>query len=405
MIFVDDENIIKTYSRDTQIRSFQYLKAKVLRKKLEDENKTKLELVDKFIKRGVKQKEVAARLNISRYMVYSWLNRSRSPQISNERISKQLNIPKSRLQNWFNRDNAPIPIRSVIRLKKLNFLPFIVKPTKRNLWLAGICGFVFGDGHLRKDLKSVSFGGTKQDLEAINRECEIYLNKIGTIREISTDHITKKGRICGVGYELQISHSPFVHLLYSLGVPKGKKTIAKYEFPKWVWLNEEILRNFCRGLLWSEISTPKLESGKNATSSTIAFHMTKHKYIISHIKFLEEFKRGMESFGVQISDVREMYDKNRFGFRILSNQINVLKLHNELPALYASNKAKAFENMMVILKRAIKIENGKVKMYDKAIDLRQKTGWGSPRISKELGVKQSLVDHWIYSNSKPRMYK
>jgi intein-encoded DNA endonuclease-like protein len=43
----------------------------------------------------------------------------------------------------------------------------------------------------------------------------------------------------------------------------------------------------------------------------------------------------------------------------------------------------------------------RVEMYERAIELREKNGWGQRRIAEELGLKAGTVKGWIYDNKRP----
>lgn len=44
----------------------------------------------------------------------------------------------------------------------------------------------------------------------------------------------------------------------------------------------------------------------------------------------------------------------------------------------------------------------RLKVYDEAIRLHKEYGWGSPRISKKLGVARGTVGGWLYEGVRPK---
>ena len=311
-----------------------------------------------------------------------------------------MNIKENRINNWlyhnnrFNKKPRPRSVRTIDILKSKKLVPLKVND-RRIKWLARICGFLFGDGHLDKKLEKLSFSGEIPDLNIINNEFLRYVKETGKIYTRSGYCFIEGREIRGTTNDLWFVNGPLSRLFYSLGVPKGDKTKAKFHFPNWIKKDKCILREFCRSLLWAELTTPKIKVG--TSFGFVGFFMKKKD-------FIEEFRSALELFGVETSKIRQNI-KDSYGFNIKNSSLNMLRLCEELPPVYCNNKKIIFENTIRLLKNKLKINSSedllnrhleRVKQYREVMILRYRSGFCDNKISKITGIPRSLISGWIY---------
>lgn len=328
--------------------------------------------------------------------------------------SKFRNIPRRTIHHWINKTRKPYPIKTIEELESKGWLSFNLNDIEKARWAAGICGFLFGDGHIPKKFEFLQFTSGfnengRKDLEKINKEFYKCFGIKNKIKKRKAEFSKSK-----LSYQLTINSVPIARLFYCLGVPKGDKTKTKFSVPKWVYKHKDILREFLRGLLWAEIETPKIRNKTHVEA--IRFSMHKYKYVYHHIKFLNKLKDCLEKFGIQTTKKGIFKEKMgaAFKFRIKSNYLNCLKLAKELPPLYSTEKKKRFDKTVEKIHKTKKIksyeellekERETIKRYNEIMKLRKEMKWGKRRIAKIVDMDQGSIARWIYYGMKPRSFR
>jgi len=179
-------------------------------------------------------------------------------------------------------------------------LPYLIK----------IIGVLLGDGSMnfigKKGDGIVSFFSKyKEDLEQIKNDLsllgynssKVYLHK---------SKLTYKGKEKYFdNYRFCVNASSLLVLLYCLGVPKGKKSLQKYNIPTWLknsplWLK----RLFLASLFGAELTTPRSKSTKKGNFYAPVFSMNKRENILKNgIQFLKEISLMCKEFGVETTDL------------------------------------------------------------------------------------------------------
>jgi len=166
-VIVNEENIIRTYSKRQQALAYNYLKA--------------MQLLEMY-----KNYELS-------------------------KLSKELKIPYTTLRNWIQKKSIPYPIKTVINPDSNRFKTFL-----------RYFAFIFWDGRIGKNYEAVQLCGGYNDLMNLK-------NQIETNLKIETgDHIYQDSEN---SYRLNESNTMFARLLYAAGARRkfnwGSQKIAK----------------------------------------------------------------------------------------------------------------------------------------------------------------------------------
>lgn len=408
-----EDDILKTFPEKEQKRVKEYRLVLEAKNKFEEEIEYKLHCGRNLRKKGRTYKEIAKVLNISKSTAEEWIKNRVKPRIGLRKLSNLLNIGENRINNWiyaknkFNNKPIPRSLHTTDILRKKKLLPLDFKNKEKMKWLARTCGFLFGDGHLDKKLEKFGFSGDISDLKAINKEFLKYLKEEGKIYIKNKSSFIEGRKISGTTNDLWFVNGPISRVFYALGVPKGNKTKTDFHFPGWVKKDKSTLSEFCRALLWAELTTPKIRVG--TSYGFVGFFMKKKNFVEEHIEFLKEFKSALGLFGIETSKIRQNKEDS-YGFNVKNSSLNMLKLHEELPPLYCNNKKIIFDNSINLLKNKLKIKSyegllnkhlERVKQYRQVMKLRYETGFCDSKISKITGVPRSLITGWIYEGAKP----
>ena len=299
----------------------------------------------------------------------------RDENIPSRVVLDEKDINDSKLRKW---------------MKERGLLP-LINTSEEFLILANFIGFVFGDGHLHKNLNYASLWQKnkyvlelmKEKLAKIKVRGEIKINKSKAGKEV---------------FELQVNDRNFCKLLFLLGTPKGSKIEHKLKLPWWLDKKEPpIVGAFLSSLLFSELSKPKSKYTKvrGTVIPYITFTMvTKKENKNDMKKFLEGIKELLKCFSITSSkiSVRKEDDKLKFILRINASKNNLMRIQSlisltkifpigvfgpinfkEAPPLYKKN-------------------SGFYKIIDYL--LKNKTTYGL-KMFKDLGISQQKGYKWL----------
>lgn len=189
-------------------------------------------------------------------------------------------------------------------LKKRNLLPLTYDHSKLP-YLLKIMGFMFGDGSMnfigKKRDGILHFVGKKEDLETIRLD----LQKIGypTSRVYSREkRKVYKGKVKYYkNYFFYVNASSLLILLFTLGIPKGKKVFQKYRVPRWIfkaplWQK----RLFIGAFFGAEFRIPHKRNTRKSMFNCPVSQMSKAEELISNGKlFLKDISKLVKEFGVK----------------------------------------------------------------------------------------------------------
>ncbi len=183
-------------------------------------------------------------------------------------------------------------------LKERNLLP-LISTSEEFFIISNFIGFVFGDGHLHKNLNYVSIWQKYKYILDIMGE---KLRRIGVKSKI----IPRKSKEGKEVFELRVTDRNFCKLLYLLGTPKGSKTKQKLKIPFWIDKeNIPIVGAFLSSLLFSEISkpNPKYIERKTLTPYIVFMMETSEKYLEDLITFFEKLSELLKLFKIKSNKI------------------------------------------------------------------------------------------------------
>jgi len=345
-------------------------------------------------------------------------------KISNKsKISRLVEIPNRTVQEWLNNKKAPNSIRQLNKLKKMNLIPLKISKDTEFILFLDIFSFLFGDGHLRRNLCCCLLYGGKEDLVYIHKKL---FETFGIKSKVTTNEKrgsmlkcckseTVREKIVGICSQLSINSSALSRLFYLARVPKGDKVAQSFILPNWLINSDKFVRKRFLGVLFgNELSIPKLRNKKSFGAVIFGLHKIE-KYRNNLNMFLSQIKTMLEGFSIEVSYPRFekltclRKDGNYSGksyLYIKSNVKNILELHKQIPILYAYKKAKKFDLMVEKIIKNISKYQFDWEIYNKAIELHSK-GFGHVKIFKKLNLQQNYLyklNSWIYSGVKPKFY-
>ena len=248
-------------------------------------------------------------------------------RISSKEISNRTGFSESSIRGYLCRKYAPKFYKEV---KNCSWLP--LKTSKE---LAYLCGFLFGDGHIRKELCSSTFHNENLNLlNTVNKYLEIVF---GLKQHLSIKISTYK--INGYTYRNKKKHSIDTNSLiartfYICSVPKGNKTGQDMAIPKWIQSNKIYLRYFLAAIFDSEGCVNLSEPNRQKIKVSCSLSM-KNK------KFIKELIKSFNSLDI-ITSKESKNRKNMYTFYTNISIDNMINLYTLIP-LKHPNKKKNIE--------------------------------------------------------------
>lgn len=353
------KDIIKTFNKKEQILAFNYIKAKLLRKK------------------GLKLNEIAKKLKISENTIRQWSSKT-----------------------------TPRAIRCVIKLTELELLPLVKNTSKFKTFLK-IFAWIFGDGNLNNNLTSITLAGDGKTLKKLKKEIEsILLLKCKLINKFTNGEFD--GRIIrGSSWYLIINNAAFSRLLYAAGAPKGDKVIQPIKLPSWVFQLPKEFKSIFLGALWSCDGTKPIWHKKGFY---LCFQLNKATELKENQElFMNQIRKLFNQLGIKTGKVkwsakpyRRSKDNKKIDkcyFYISTKAENYIKFFKLIPN-FSKNRENSFKIAFLLSKE--KIENNKKRINLYLIAKRKfKNGNSIKEISEELKIPYSTVKAWVKGFHSP----
>ncbi|MBT4191759.1 MAG: hypothetical protein HOE11_00465 [Candidatus Diapherotrites archaeon] len=345
-------------------------------------------------------------------------------RISNKsEISRLIKVPNRTVQEWLNNTKKPIAIRQWEKLEQMNLVKLCIGHNNQFKLFIDLFAFLFGDGHLMKNLGGIQLCGNVNDLEKLKTKIEMLFGvpakvtfgkQVGSIKKLRGNKLTEV-EVNGYCGNLWVNSSALARLFYVLGVPKGDKVEQAFELPAWLMCSPEFVKKRFLGVLFgNELSLPKIRA-KNAFG-TIMFGMHKIEgYKSELILFLNQLRVLLKEFDVnttkpqseKVTCLKKSGAKSgKSYFLFKTNAKNILTFYNAIPLLYASLKQNKFDKMVKQIINAAKQYSKDWEIYDKAIELHL-TGLGHTKIFRVMNLPKKYLyrlNAWIYYGNKPRFY-
>ena len=339
-------------------------------------------------------------------------------------IARQLGFPSRTINYWCNGELNPVGLKQLNFLVDKGLLPLNDENNESFELFVELFSFVFGDGHLSKDLGHVYFVGELNNLKILKNkineiwglETKLSIHKSkSVIKRLDKNGNLKIKTVCGVGNRLTIKSSAISRLLYLAGAPKGNKVSQRFLIPSWVIeSNLRVKRKFLGVLFGNELGCPKLRAKNAFSCAQFALHKV-DKYEKNILAFMDQVKNLLGEFGINSS--KTMFEKgmtiridgsksSKCYFNIDSESSNILKLYKEIPFLHANNKQKRFDWCVEkFLDKTQKFEKD-WEIYD-AVQQLHGCGLGRRKIFKKLNLPKNYfykINAWIHYGNRPKHY-
>lgn len=338
-------------------------------------------------------------------------------------IARKINHNAKTVSAWLRGVQTPIAIKSLNFLKSINLMPLKKSNSQEFILFTEITAFLFGDGHLTKNLGNFILFGQKLDLEKISAK----INKTYCIQgklkhapsnseivRIVNEKMTKKS-VVGVCWSLSVNNSPVSRLLNLAGAPLGDKVSALTRVPTWIMSGDkELKRIFLKVIFGNELQCPCLRAKNAFSSSQLGLHKIESKEQDLRI-FLEQVRKILKEFNISTSQINVENTKTvrkdgnlskKLYFSIDSHSPNILRLFKEIPFSYAEEKQKKFSNEVKIFLRYSAYLEKDWKLYEQAIKMHDE-GFGRRTIFKKLQLPKRYfykINSWIHYGNKPLYY-
>ncbi len=263
---------------------------------------------------------------------------------SNYAVAKQLGVDHKVVANWKN-NGVPMALHCVNWFEAKNLLNLALDDPRLSV-IAKLCGALFGDGGISKEMKKIYFCtdfNSQHDLSDFSKDLITVFGE-----SISNNiKIRKTQTSSGAGLELSLNNAFVARFFNILGVPKGDKVMQAFAVPNWVYLNKNFEKEFFSSLIFCELYG-KIRSSQD----TPTFVMAKLQNIEKeHVSFLNEIRSYLIKNGVKVSEIikgKEYFksiSQNRelaatYLFKIRGLYGNMLKFSEAVNAYYATTKGK-----------------------------------------------------------------
>ncbi len=348
-----------------------------------------------------------------------------SKSITNKfEIARLTSVPKTTVGNWISGNSKPCIVTQIEYLKSINLLPLVELNNEKFMFFLELFAFLFGDGHLHKNIQTSNYCGEISDLKQIqlklknlfNLKSRIYSGEsIGKVMKIKNG-VKQTKDVVGYSNLLWLSSSAVNRLFFIAGAPAGDKVESEFILPEWLINSSlETKRCFLGVLFGNELQCPYLRTKGAFSSPQLGFHKVEDKFSILS-QFLNQIKGMLLEFGIKTSKIKfedsknlrlkdNKYSRKQYFF-IYSNPINILKLFNKIPFIFAMAKQQHFEKAIkqfLKVNLCLKFDWG---VYENAVEL-HKCGLGHVKIFKKLKLKKSYLyklNYWLYCNKTPKYF-
>ncbi len=245
--------------------------------------------------------------------------------------------------------------------------------SKRLPEYAYLVGKIMGDGHLSHSYNLHFVSGSKKDLEELTKFISKNFN-------ISTQkmYLTIRQQN-GINYSLRINHAFFGRIVYCLGAPKGNKVKQSFFVPTWIYSNKLFKKRFLMAILEDELCTIKIARKNHSIKPRLK--MAKEELFIDNLRFfLQQVKEGIESFGVQCSEVSKRPNSKldqstkELYFDIFRNKRNIIKFEDEIGFFLNKDKKIKLKECCDILRSTLRPEVNKEEIFalrNKGLSIRE----------------------------------
>ncbi|HVY62446.1 MAG TPA: RtcB family protein, partial [Planctomycetota bacterium] len=280
--------------------------------------------------------------------------------------------------------------------------------------LLKVMGYVLGDGAVyfqRDRLRGrVIANGTPEDLERMAAELGPWVRASRVYsRERRCATATTYGRreFTTTEHAIRIGSTGLALLLAALGIPVGRKAGQDWGVPAWIeraplWQQ----RLFLAGFFGAELSSPKVLEQGTCFQCPILCQNRREGHVESGKRFLEQVAGMLARFGVGTHGTSERKEQlNRDGSRSVRLRLVISGRDHDLVSLWgrvgfeynAKRARKASWAVGYLRAKAAALEE-RDGLRKRALELRERHGWGAKRILQTIGAGANLrfVERTIY---------
>lgn len=180
-----------------------------------------------------------------------------------------------------------------LKLVNVKILDFPKEVFKIDKDMAAIASYLTFDGHLYKDLKGFMY--SSKNIKDLKEFEKIIKRKFGNLREI---YHLNSGR-GGIAHKVYFFNKTISEELFKLGVPKGDKSIQKFNVPVCISSSKELSREYLKIAFFCEGSF-KEEAGR---TPRIIFTQSKWEDILdSGLKFMNTLRMMLKKFDINTKE-------------------------------------------------------------------------------------------------------
>ncbi|WP_148883324.1 AAA family ATPase [Thermococcus aciditolerans] len=254
--------------------------------------------------------------------------------------------------------------------------------------LAGVLGFILGDGHLAKGGVRIWFNSSREELEALAEDLRRLGLKPSEIIERETSSEIRGRKVEGKIHMLYVDSSAFHALMRFWGVKIGNKTAKGYAVPEWIKRgNLFVKREFLRGLFGADGTKP---NGNRYNFNGIKLEMRATRESLEETtEFFNDLAELLREFDVESKIVVSPAD-GKFIVRLLvtPNDANYINFLMRVGYAYAKDSYARLVGEYLRIKLAYK-ELVLPQIAERAVELAAATN--PTQAAKVLGVKRDFV--------------
>jgi tRNA-splicing ligase RtcB len=282
--------------------------------------------------------------------------------------------------------------------------------------LARIIGYLIGDGIVYESIgKGYTCAyGKKEDLEVMKSDFELIgysasIYKRERKGKIETQYGKKE--FSSESYELHVKSNSLAKLLFALGMPKGKKTLASFGVPSWISNSKRwIKRLFLAGFFGAEMSTPSTLS-KTAFYMAVVGQNRNEGALESGRLFLLQISEMLKEFGIECKKIscREEF-KNKQGKTcrlrlMIAGEDNLERLWKRIGFEYNKKRTEYAEIACNYITKKRQATQARSELSDKVKEYRKK-GFKLKELQEMFAgpiANARFIERAYYENRKQRI--
>src|SRR3989338_10249304 len=318
-------------------------------------------------------------------LYYKYQNlKAQNPTWGYKRISKAMGQPEAKTRWWHAKKHLPYPIQTIEELQEQGLLPLKID-NKKLLLIAKVLGATFGDGGIFENLNGIFLSSKeKNNIQEFRRDLELIFN----LKQEENSRIIEGGEF-GHSWCYQNTNRNIIRFFMALGSPIGKKSSQEFKLPRWIYINQELQKEFFGSLFGSEAGIPKVHISW-AQLNTFDFGITGENGLEENrMNFLQEIKAYLDSVGIKTGKISHRLVKTKYSnkgsilyrFLISTEFENLIRFVRNCKLNYCKYKREKLTNTVNDWKQE------KRKRYYNLVG----KGLGAEKAMSQLNLSQSAL--------------